>query len=121
MEKCNVPFLVLEPAKKEYRALAQTDIDDLIVFSPSSGSKFPMAKLKMVEAIEEYEVLANKIVKDQLGLEKCLENLNRVINKYNNTMKLAMDIEESDAEFYRHMNESIQKLRKNTQILLKSR
>jgi len=78
-------------------------------------------KLKMVEAIEEYEVLANKIVKDQLGLEKCLENLNRVINKYNNTMKLAMDIEESDAEFYRHMNESIQKLRKNTQILLKSR
>ena len=36
-------------------------------------------------------------------------------------MKLAMDIEESDAEFYRHMNESIQKLRKNTQILLKSR
>lgn len=43
MEKCNVPFLVLEPAKKEYRALAQTDIDDLIVFSPSSGSKFPMA------------------------------------------------------------------------------
>lgn len=42
-KKCNVPFLVLEPAKKEYRALAQTDIDDLIVFSPSSGSKFPMA------------------------------------------------------------------------------
>lgn len=31
-KKCNVPFLVLEPAKKEYRALAQTDIDDLIVF-----------------------------------------------------------------------------------------
>ena len=60
--------------------------------------------------------LANKIVKDQLGLEKCLENLNRVINKYNNTMKLAMDIEESDAEFYRHMNESIQKLRKNNEV-----
>lgn len=42
-KKCNVPFLVLEPAKKEYRALAQTDIDDLVIFSPSSGSKFPMA------------------------------------------------------------------------------
>ena len=36
-------FLVLEPAKKEYRALSQTDIDDLIIFSPSSGSRFPMA------------------------------------------------------------------------------
>lgn len=38
-----IPFLVLEPAKKEYRALAQTDIKELIVFSPSTGSKFPMA------------------------------------------------------------------------------
>lgn len=38
-----IPFLVLEPAKKEYRALAQTDIEDLIVFSPSAGSKFPLA------------------------------------------------------------------------------
>ena len=34
-------------------------------------------------------------------------------------MKLAMDIEESDAEFYRHMNESIQKLRKNTYLIFK--
>lgn len=41
--KYKIPFLVLEPAKKEYRALAQTDIDNLIVFSPSSGSKFPLA------------------------------------------------------------------------------
>ena len=40
---CHVPFLILEPAKKEYRALSQTDIDDLIIFSPSSGSKFPLA------------------------------------------------------------------------------
>lgn len=38
-----IPFLVLEPAKKEYRALAQTDIEDLVVFSPSAGSKFPLA------------------------------------------------------------------------------
>ena len=42
-KKCKIPFLVLEPAKKEYRALAQTDIDELMVFSPSSGSKFPLA------------------------------------------------------------------------------
>lgn len=76
-------------------------------------------KLKMVESIEEYEILANKIVKDQLGLEKCLENLNRVINKYKITMKLAMDIEESDAEFYRHMNDSVKKLKQNIQIILK--
>lgn len=42
-KKCNIPFLVLEPAKKEYRALAQTNIDELLVFSPSSGSRFPLA------------------------------------------------------------------------------
>lgn len=39
----HIPFLALEPAKKEYRALARTDIEDLIIFSPSSGSKFPLA------------------------------------------------------------------------------
>ena len=42
-KKCQVPFLVLEPAKKEYRALAQTDMEELIVFSPGAGSRFPMA------------------------------------------------------------------------------
>ena len=41
--KCRIPFLVLEPAKKEYRALANTDIEELLIFSPSSGSKFPLA------------------------------------------------------------------------------
>lgn len=41
--KNRIPFLALEPAKKEYRALSLTDIDDLIVFSPSSGSDFPLA------------------------------------------------------------------------------
>ena len=40
---CQIPFLVLEPAKKEYRALAQTDINELVLFSPSSGSRFPLA------------------------------------------------------------------------------
>lgn len=39
----HIPFLVLEPAKKEYRALAKTDIDELIIFSPSTGSNFPLA------------------------------------------------------------------------------
>lgn len=41
--ECNIPFLVLEPAKKEYRALAQTDIENLIIFSPNAGTKFPLA------------------------------------------------------------------------------
>lgn len=40
---CQIPFLVLEPAKKEYRALAQTEIDELVLFSPASGSRFPLA------------------------------------------------------------------------------
>ena len=41
-KKCRIPFLVMEPAKKEYRALAQTDIEELLVFSPSSGSKLSL-------------------------------------------------------------------------------
>ena len=38
-----IPFLILEPAKKEYRALAMIEgMDDLLVFSPSSGTRFPL-------------------------------------------------------------------------------
>ncbi|MCR4739470.1 MAG: DUF87 domain-containing protein [Lachnospiraceae bacterium] len=39
----NIPILVLEPAKKEYRALAHnTDIPELMVFSPGSTGAFPL-------------------------------------------------------------------------------
>lgn len=38
----NVPFLVLEPAKKEYRELALFDIDELVIFSPNANTKFPL-------------------------------------------------------------------------------
>ena len=38
-----IPFLILEPAKKEYRALTQIDgMEDLLIFSPSSGTMFPL-------------------------------------------------------------------------------
>lgn len=38
-----IPILVLEPAKKEYRALAQNpDIPDLVVFSPGAAGSFPL-------------------------------------------------------------------------------
>ena len=42
IEKINIPFLVLEPAKKEYRELALMDIPELIIFSPSASTDFPM-------------------------------------------------------------------------------
>ena len=39
----NIPILVLEPAKKEYRALAHnTDIPELVVFSPGAPGSFPL-------------------------------------------------------------------------------
>lgn len=40
----DIPFLVLEPAKKEYRALCNTDIGKrkLMLFSPGSNMKFPL-------------------------------------------------------------------------------
>lgn len=41
-KKINIPFLVLEPAKKEYRELALLDIPELIIFSPSACTDFPM-------------------------------------------------------------------------------
>ena len=37
-----IPFLVLEPAKKEYRELSLFGIDELIVFSPNANTKFPL-------------------------------------------------------------------------------
>lgn len=41
-KKVNIPFLVLEPAKREYRELAYFDIPELIIFSPSACTNFPM-------------------------------------------------------------------------------
>ena len=41
--KQHVPFLVLEPAKQEYRALAMIDgMQDLCVFSPGADTHFPL-------------------------------------------------------------------------------
>ncbi len=40
--KAHIPFLVLEPAKREYRELALFDIPELIVFSPSACTNFPL-------------------------------------------------------------------------------
>ena len=37
-----IPFLVLEPAKQEYRALATANIPELLLFSPSSKTRFPL-------------------------------------------------------------------------------
>lgn len=41
-EKMHIPFLVLEPAKKEYRELSRFDIPELIIFSPSACTDFPL-------------------------------------------------------------------------------
>lgn len=41
-KKAHIPFLVLEPAKREYRELALFDIPELIIFSPSACANFPM-------------------------------------------------------------------------------
>lgn len=39
----HIPFLVLEPAKQEYRALAMIEgMEDLCVFSPGADTKFPL-------------------------------------------------------------------------------
>lgn len=38
----HIPFLVLEPAKREYRELALFDIPELLIFSPSACTKFPI-------------------------------------------------------------------------------
>lgn len=41
-KKAHIPFLVLEPIKREYRELALFDIPELIVFSPSACTDFPL-------------------------------------------------------------------------------
>ncbi|MCI6997023.1 MAG: DUF87 domain-containing protein [Eubacterium sp.] len=40
--KEQIPFLVLEPAKREYRELAMFDIPELVIFSPSACTDFPL-------------------------------------------------------------------------------
>lgn len=40
--KRNIPFLVLEPAKREYRELSGFDIPELLIFSPSACTNFPI-------------------------------------------------------------------------------
>lgn len=41
--KSKIPFLVLEPAKQEYRMLAYYEgMEDLCIFSPSADTKFPL-------------------------------------------------------------------------------
>lgn len=37
-----IPFLVLEPAKREYRELSLFDIPELVVFSPAANTRFPL-------------------------------------------------------------------------------
>lgn len=42
-KKHKIPFLIFEPAKQEYRALARTEgMEELLIFSPSSGTLFPL-------------------------------------------------------------------------------
>ena len=40
--KKKIPFLVLEPAKKEYRELSLFQIPELLIFSPSANTNFPL-------------------------------------------------------------------------------
>lgn len=42
VRKLNIPFLVLEPAKREYRELALFDIPELLIFSPSANTRFQL-------------------------------------------------------------------------------
>ena len=42
LKKLNIPFLVLEPAKREYRELALFDIPELLIFSPSANTNFQL-------------------------------------------------------------------------------
>ena len=42
-KKHRIPFLIFEPAKQEYRALARTEgMEEMLIFSPSSGTLFPL-------------------------------------------------------------------------------
>ena len=41
-QKYKVPFLVLEPAKQEYRVLSKFDMPELIVFSPSANTRLQL-------------------------------------------------------------------------------
>lgn len=76
------------------------------------------SKLRNTDSDKDLENLMSQVVKDQLGLEKCLEKLREVIKKYEYTMQLAMEVSESDKAFHKKMEQGVENLIRNTRILL---
>ena len=59
-KKSRIPFLILEPAKHEYRELANLNISDLIIFSPSANTNFPLQ-------INPFEFPKNVTLSEHIG------------------------------------------------------
>lgn len=59
-QAAHIPFLVLEPAKKEYRELSLFDIPELIIFSPSACTNFPVR-------INPFEFPQNLTLSEHIG------------------------------------------------------
>lgn len=64
LHKKDIPFLVLEPAKKEYRALLNSsDMTDIFLFSPNASMNFPLH-------INPFEMPVNCIVSEHIQMLK---------------------------------------------------
>ena len=75
-------------------------------------------KIRAADTIKDYEILMNMIVKEQMGLDNCIAFLRKVVKKYKNTIDITFDQESEACDFCDHMKESIEKLIKNTKIIL---
>jgi len=80
--------------------------------------KMDCQKLKNVKFEENLEEIMSQIVKDQLGLENCLDKLREIAKKYQYTIQLAMKVSDSDNKFCKKMEKGIENLIYNTRILL---
>ena len=67
---------------------------------------------------DEIESLLENIVKDQMGLDKCVKELRRIKKKYDFLLALAMEADEHDVKYSLDMENSIKKIINNVKILL---
>lgn len=73
MHKAGIPFLILEPAKKEYRSMSTLDgMEDVSLFSPCANSMFPIH-------INPFEF--------PVGM-KLSDHINRLLDVFNGTFQL---------------------------------
>lgn len=104
-----IPFLVLEPAKREYRELSRYDIPELIILSPSASTKFPM-RLNKKQKLDELKQQKKSLMDAGLALDS--SNLDSAVQatlmeSINDSLR---DVENKAYDVSKDANQNLQSL-----------